>query len=160
MEVREGSTLTFDIPAIFRDMEYDLVVRHEHKPEYPNEWNDANVELIRVDGPVNPAGTCNHTQDGKIPFSMNPDSTYTEIVDPPLCLEEGQRYKIQLTFDQYDAGAPNPGANILIDSVIIRLIFLTILYFTKFFPKNLIENEFNKSFQSCLLLQVKFLVKQ
>ena len=124
MEVREGSTLTFDIPAIFRDMEYDLVVRHEHKPEYPNEWNDANVELIRVDGPVNPAGTCNHTQDGKIPFSMNPDSTYTEIVDPPLCLEEGQRYKIQLTFDQYDAGAPNPGANILIDSVIIRLISL------------------------------------
>ena len=56
MQVNEGSTLTFDIPAIFTDLEYDLVVRHEHNPSFPNQWENANVELIRIDGPVNPSG--------------------------------------------------------------------------------------------------------
>ncbi len=116
MQVNEGSTLTFDVPAIFTDMEYDLVVRHEHNPNYPNQWEDAKVELVRIDGPVNPAGRCNETQDGEIPFAMAPDKTYTEIT-PPLCLEEGQRYEIKFTFPQYDPAAPDPKANILIDSV-------------------------------------------
>ncbi len=132
MQVNEGSTLTFDVPSIFTDMDYDLVVRHEHNPNYPNPWENAKVELIRVDGPVNPEGKCNETVDGEIPFSMSPDKPYTEI-EPPLCLEEGQRYQIKFTFDQYDPATPDPKANILIDSVIRKNIFkrqfLTNIYF-------------------------------
>lgn len=116
MQVNEGSTLTFDIPAIFTDLEYDLVIRHEHDPKFPNAWENANVELVRIDGPVNPEGKCNQTQDGKIEFSMQPDNSFTEIPNP-ICLEEGQRYQLKFTFDQYDPGAPDPKANILIDSI-------------------------------------------
>ena len=118
MQVNEGSTLTFDVEVgvILNDMDYDLIVRHEHDPNYPNVWENANVELVRIDGPVDPNGKCNETVDGKISFSMAPDKPYTEIV-PALCLEEGQRYQLKFTFDQYDPGAPDRKANILIDSV-------------------------------------------
>ena len=116
MQVSEGSDLTFEIPAIFTDLEYDLVIRHEHLPEDPNEWKEANVELIRIDGPPDPTGKCKDAQDGKIPFSMSPDQLYTEIT-PPLCLEEGQRYELKFTFDHYDPAAPSISHNILIDSI-------------------------------------------
>ena len=47
---------------------------------------------------------------------MTPDKLYTEIA-PPFCLEEGQRYQIKFTFDQFDPAKTDPKANILIDSV-------------------------------------------
>ena len=47
---------------------------------------------------------------------MSTDQPFTEIA-PSLCLEEGQRYQLKFTFDRYDPGAPDPKANILIDSV-------------------------------------------
>ena len=56
MQTSEGSTLTFDVPAIFRDGEYDLVVRHEHVPNYPGDWQAAKVDLERIDGPPDPSG--------------------------------------------------------------------------------------------------------
>ncbi len=46
---------------------------------------------------------------------MSPDRKYS-IVDPPVCLEEGQRYEIILTLDRYQ-DMPEQKANILIDSV-------------------------------------------
>jgi len=45
------------------------VIRHEHTPNFPNEWNKGSVELIRVDGPPNPEGKCNSTEDG--PFTVS-----------------------------------------------------------------------------------------
>ena len=92
------------------------MVRHEHTPNFPGEWKNANVELIRVDGPPSPTGKCNDTHDGPVPFSMAPEQLYTAIV-PPFCLEEGQRYQIKFTFDQHDGAKSDPKANILIDSV-------------------------------------------
>ena len=65
---------------------------------------------------LDPAGKCNETIDGPVPFSMSPDNLFTEIV-PPFCLEEGKRYQIKLTFDQYDDAKSDPKSNILIDSV-------------------------------------------
>ena len=56
MQVYEGSDLTFDVPAIFRDLDYDLVVRHEHLPNFPDEWASAKAELVHLDGP--PTGKC------------------------------------------------------------------------------------------------------
>ena len=52
MQVFEGSTLTFLIPNIFRTLNYDLVVRHEHTDKFPNKWNKATFELISLDGPA------------------------------------------------------------------------------------------------------------
>ena len=118
MQVLEGSTLTFEIPTIFQDMDYDLVIRHEHDPNFPNTWETAQWELI-PDGTPNPE-KCNYTLDEQNSFSMEAGTTHTEIAEP-LCLEEGQSYKLKFTFDQYEAN-PNDQANILIDSVSLRYI--------------------------------------
>jgi hypothetical protein len=119
MQNYEDSTLTFDVPAIFKDLEYDLVVRYEHVPNYPNQWEDVKVELIRIDGPPGD-GKCNATDDGptSFPLPIGADGSQKHTVAPnPLCLEEGQRYQIKLTFDQYDANNPDPKSSILLDSV-------------------------------------------
>jgi hypothetical protein len=71
MQVYEGSTLTFDVPGVFSDLEYDLVrnfvkdnfllwifnlhasnqvLRYEHAQNFPNEWSSGKVELERADG--------------------------------------------------------------------------------------------------------------
>lgn len=55
MQDYEGSDLTFDVPAIFNDGEYDMIVRYEHTPNHPNTWDGAHVELIPLDG-VDPNG--------------------------------------------------------------------------------------------------------
>lgn len=116
MQVYEGSDLTFDIPAIFRDLDYDLVVRHETIPNHPNTWQDARAELIRIDGPPDPNGKCANTNDGPIQFSMANNERHT-VLASPFCLEEGQRYQVKLSFPQYDQAAPDPKASVLIDSV-------------------------------------------
>lgn len=51
MQVYEGSDLTFDVPAIFSDLDYDLIVRYEHLPNYPDDWTTATAQLIPLDGP-------------------------------------------------------------------------------------------------------------
>ena len=75
----------------------------------------SNVDQISLFN-LDPAGKCNETIDGPVPFSMSPDKPYTDVV-PPFCLEEGKRYQIKLTFDQFDPAKSDPKANILIDSV-------------------------------------------
>src|SRR5438093_1254771 len=72
MQVYEGSTLKFDVPAIFKDLEYDLIVRYEHQPNHPNQWEYAKAEFVRIDGPPSPDGKCNETNDDVRPFAMDP----------------------------------------------------------------------------------------
>ncbi len=117
MLVFEGSTLTFDVPEIFRTMEYDLVVRYAHLPASPNTWESVMVELERIDGPPDPMGRCATSAggDGPIRFSL-PAAEISQPVEPPLCLEQSQRYQIKLTFLQYDPAQPSQ-ASIYIDSV-------------------------------------------
>ena len=48
----EGSDLTFEIPNVFRDLDYDLVVRHEHSGAFADKpWDKARAQLIYLDGP-------------------------------------------------------------------------------------------------------------
>jgi hypothetical protein len=142
MQVFEGSDLTFLIPNIFRTLQYDLIIRYEHDPKFSNQWEKVTYEVITLDGP--PSGQCvgpggegtevprndsssangssNDTQldlthaitTGE--FSMPPDTKQTTIT-PSLCLEEGKRYQIKFTFNQYDPATPSPNAIINIDSV-------------------------------------------
>ena len=122
MQVNEGSELVFDKvrDAIFKDMDYDLVIRHDHHPDYPLAWEKATVQLITVGDPINPNGTCKDAINDPIEFVMNPEQTFT-VIEPPLCLEEGQQYKIKFTFDQYQ-DSPDPAASIYIDSVSFQFL--------------------------------------
>ena len=47
-QVNEGSELIFDIPgsAIRKDLDYNLVIRHQHQPDSPNQWKEATVQLL------------------------------------------------------------------------------------------------------------------
>ena len=48
LQVSEGSELIFDVPgsAIRKDLDYDLVIRHQHQPDSPNQWKEATVQLL------------------------------------------------------------------------------------------------------------------
>ena len=121
MQVYEGSDLTFDVPSIFSDLPYDMVVRYEQLPSQPETWKTATMQLIPIDGPAevvaSPDCVVNQT------FEMSNEQRYV-VLDKPLCLEEGKRYQIKLTFDQYDETNPDPKASIRIDSVnITKIIF-------------------------------------
>ena len=142
MQVFEGSDLTFLIPTIFRTLQYDLVVRYEHTDNFPLEWGKVTYEIISLDGP--PSGDCsdspNDAAEGEGSgseaveattdvanfqgsgdhitttgeFAMPPDTTQP-TASLSVCLERGKRYKIKLTFEQYDPNTPK--ATINIDSV-------------------------------------------
>ena len=47
-QVNEGSELIFDVPgsAIRKDLPYNLVIRHQHQPDSPNQWKEATVQLL------------------------------------------------------------------------------------------------------------------
>lgn len=119
MQTFEDSTLTFDAPALFKDLEYDLIVRYEHMPNFPNQYEDVKVELIRIDGNVSADGNCANVTYGDGPTSFPlPNSKQKHTIAPdPLCLEEGARYQIKFTIDQYDVNNPDSKSSILIDSV-------------------------------------------
>ena len=157
MQVFEGSDLTFLIPTIFRTLQYDLVVRYDHTDNFPLEWGKVTYEIISLDGP--PSGDCtdspNDAAEGEDSgsgaleattevaefqgsgdhitttgeFAMPPDTTQT-TVSPSVCLERGKRYKIKLTFEQYDPNTPK--ATINIDSVCYSANNLLVLLINQF----------------------------
>jgi hypothetical protein len=116
MLVFEGSNLTFDVPEIFRTMDYDLVVRYAHLGSSPNTWESVGAELFRVDGPPDPTGRCSASAGGKETIKLSLPAGQTSQEAAPLCLEEGQRYQIKLNFQQYDPAQPSQ-ASIYVDSV-------------------------------------------
>ena len=80
MQVYEGSDLTFEVPAIFREQDYDLVVRHEHLPTFPDAWDKAKAELVYLDGP--PAGKCAAASGKVTNDNPGPELTASSIVLP------------------------------------------------------------------------------
>ncbi len=128
----EGSTLTFDIPAIFRNLNYTLVVRYEHLPSHPDEWKNARAELVSLDedddddddqsgGDDGEKRRCGNQTSQEISFQMPPQQRHVALEADPLCLEEGKRYQLVLHFDQYSDTNPDPKANILIDAVSLSI---------------------------------------
>ena len=112
MQVFEGSTLTFRVPEIYRSMNYFPIIRYEHDPSHPMDWQSVDVELIRIDG--EPGAKCAGSQDQQNIRLIG--GTQSVQLENPLCLEQSQRYEIKLTFTQYDPSQPQ-GAKILIDAV-------------------------------------------
>ena len=113
MQVFEGSTLTFDVPEIYRTMNYFPVIRYIHDPSHPIDWELVTVELVRYDGA--PGDKC--SDDDNLQNVRLPAGELNAQADAPFCLEKSQRYQIKLTFNQYKPSEPVKGAKILIDSV-------------------------------------------
>ena len=94
-------------------------------PNFPNQYEDVKVELVRIDGNVNT--TTSHCanvtyNDGPTSFPLsNSKQKHTQAPDP-LCLEEGAWYQIKFTIDQYDVNNPDSKSSILIDSVRINFL--------------------------------------
>ena len=116
MQVFEGSTLTFRIPEIYRTMKYYPVIRYEHDPTNPLEWQAVDAELISVDGlPGETSSACGGAPEAKQTLSLPAGEKSVELFSP-FCLEQSKSYEIKLTFTQYNPSQPQ-GAKILIDSV-------------------------------------------
>ena len=101
-------------------MQYFPVIRYEHDPGHPGDWQRVQVELVRHDAtPEDKCGTNNDLQETRLPAG----ATHVQLINP-FCLERNQRYEVKVTFLQYDPSAQG-GAKILIDSVSIlkRLVF-------------------------------------
>ena len=114
MQVFEGSTLTFRVPEIYRSMNYFPIIRYEHDPNHPVDWQAVDVELINLDGEA--GGKCAGSLEQQT-VSLSGASNSVELAEP-FCLEQSKRYEIKLTFTQYDPSQPQ-GAKILIDAVSI-----------------------------------------
>ena len=116
MQVFEGSSLTFRVPEIYRTMNYFPLIRYEHDPSHPEDWQAVDVELIRLDGEPGPRCAGSGEQETVRLSGVN---NSVELANP-FCLEQSQRYEIKLTFTQYDPSKPQ-GAKILIDAVSISV---------------------------------------
>ena len=115
MQVIEGSTLTFRITEIYRTMNYYPVIRYEHDPTSPLEWQSVDVELIHLDGPPGEMTACGGPPEFQHSLSL-PEGEKSVELRSSFCLEQSKSYEIKLTFTQYNPSQPQ-GAKILIDSV-------------------------------------------
>ncbi|CAN8007090.1 unnamed protein product, partial [Ixodes pacificus] len=117
MQVHEDSYLEFDVTDVPTSMEYDIVFRYE--PKLAHGWDEAIVTIDRQ-GPVDPSGPCANviSQDNRQVISFPASDRYV-VVAPPVCLEKGRRYKVRITFKQYDRIVDTPSASILIDSMVL-----------------------------------------
>ena len=116
MEVFEGATLTFHVPEIHRSMDYFPIIRYQHEASHPTDWEQATLELERMDGEPDSNGPCAGAVD-TFQVSLQAGELNTENTEHPFCLESGKRYNVKITFNQWIPTTPTPGAKILIDSV-------------------------------------------
>ena len=116
MEVFEGATLTFHVPEIHRSMDYFPIIRYQHEASHPTDWEQATLELERMDGEPESNGPCAGAVD-TFQVSLQAGELNTENTEHPFCLESGKRYNVKITFNQWIPTTPTPGAKILIDSV-------------------------------------------
>jgi hypothetical protein len=131
MLVFEGSTWTFDVAEIRLTTDYDLVVRYAHLRSSPRTWESVAAELIRVDGPPDPTGRCSVSAAaaGEGPEIIRlslPAGQTSQKAAAAVCLEEGQRYQIKLTFLEYDP-AERSLAAIYVDSAGVLFVSFLIL---------------------------------
>ena len=123
MEVFEGATLTFHVREIYRSMNYFPIIRYQHEPSHPTDWEQVTLELERMDGDPDPNGPCAEAVD-TFQVSLQAGELNTENTEHPFCLESGKRYNIKITFNQWIPTTPTPGAKILIDSVSQNIFWL------------------------------------
>ncbi|KAM4651236.1 laminin subunit beta-2 [Discoglossus pictus] len=115
--VPEGGVLEFLISNIPYAMEYDVVIRYE--PKLSGRWEQVKISVIRP-GPIPSSSICGNTipADDLLTASLPPGSRHV-VLAQPVCLERGVSYTIRLEFTRYSSWEKIPGANILIDSIVL-----------------------------------------
>uniref|UniRef100_A0A4W3JYV6 Laminin, beta 2 (laminin S) n=1 Tax=Callorhinchus milii TaxID=7868 RepID=A0A4W3JYV6_CALMI len=116
-KVLEGGMLEFLIHNIPYSMEYDLVIRYE--PQFPMEWEMVLVSIIRP-GPIPTSSPCGNTipADDLLVTSLPSSSRFVSLPQP-VCLERSVSYTIRMEFKRYISREKIPGANILVDSMVL-----------------------------------------
>ncbi|XP_063797170.1 laminin subunit beta-2-like isoform X2 [Pseudophryne corroboree] len=115
--VPEGGILEFQISNIPFSMEYDAIIRYE--PKFPERWQLVKISVIRP-GPIPSSSPCGNTipADDLMTASLPATSRHV-ILAQPICLERGVSYTVRLEFARYSSRERVPGANILIDSLVL-----------------------------------------
>ncbi|XP_018431604.1 PREDICTED: laminin subunit beta-2 [Nanorana parkeri] len=115
--VPEGGVIEFQISNIPFSMEYDTIIRYE--PKFPETWQQVKITVIRP-GPIPSSSSCGNTipADDVMTASFPTTSRHVALAQP-ICLERGVSYTIRLDFTKYNLREKVPGANILIDSLVL-----------------------------------------
>ncbi|XP_014221334.1 laminin subunit beta-1 isoform X1 [Trichogramma pretiosum] len=119
MQALEGSVLNFTIDNVKRSMWYDIIVRYEPK-QHMGEWDDAQIAVERSE-PIDPEGPCADWQPeyDKLWVQLS-TSQRSSVAMPPVCLEAGKTYNVQLELRKFNGPADGPTPSILIDSIVLR----------------------------------------
>lgn len=120
MKVFEGGDLSFTVDKIPKTMPYDIQLRYA--PQSRGNWDDVRISVVRPDaiGVNSACYNINLLEEQERPLSLHEyDSKVIALND--LCLEEGKTYKFIVSFHRQSSYEPNPNAQILVDSVRIKI---------------------------------------
>ncbi|XP_071818191.1 laminin subunit beta-1-like isoform X1 [Apostichopus japonicus] len=116
MKVTEHGSIEFTINNIPASGDYDLYLRYE--PLRPYTWDDVRVTVNRP-GTIPTSSRCGNTipQDDLMMASLPSNRRYVNISS--VCLEEGKTYTIRIDVERYRDEEETPGAEILLDSIVL-----------------------------------------
>lgn len=123
LKVYEGADLSFTIDGVPKTMNYDVLLRYA--PQQRGNWEDVRVSLIRPETITQDSGcyNINPLEEQEKSLRLNDYDTKT-IALSDLCLEEGKTYKFLFSFHRQSPYEPNPKAQILVDSVSIKILIV------------------------------------
>ncbi|KAK9751877.1 Laminin EGF domain [Popillia japonica] len=117
MKATEGSTIEFNIDDIRTSALYDPVIRYE--PLQNLDWEDVEMRIVRTK-PIDATSLCSETRPGDDVkrFSL-PAHNRSVVIERPICLEAGEKYKVILEFRRSQYNQDTPTASVLIDSIVL-----------------------------------------
>ncbi|XP_072276732.1 laminin subunit beta-2 isoform X2 [Pyxicephalus adspersus] len=143
--VPEGGVIEFQISNIPYSMEYDAIIRYE--PKFPETWQQVKISVIRP-GPIPSSSPCGNTIPADDVMTASFPTTSRQVVlAQPICLERGVSYTIRLDFTRYNLRKKVPGANILIDSLVLVPRYSSLEMFIAGDPASIQRKEAFERFQ-------------
>ncbi|XP_067090683.1 laminin subunit beta-4 [Osmerus mordax] len=110
VRVLDGAGLRFTVDNLPASLDYQLVIRYE--PESLDDWV-ASVSIL----PLSPGDSgCTNDPTGTKTLSL-PGVARVAIIDTPVCLNNGGRYYIDITFAKQPNSDPHSSSHILVDSM-------------------------------------------
>ncbi|XP_022099297.1 laminin subunit beta-1-like [Acanthaster planci] len=117
LRISEGGQIQIVVDNIPVSGDYEIVLRYE--PLIAGTWEDVRISLTRP-GEIPTQSICGNTipQDDLLATSLPSGNRYS-LLSSTFCLEKGKMYIINVDFNSFGGGAPNPNAQILLDSVVL-----------------------------------------
>ncbi|ETN68384.1 hypothetical protein NECAME_15860 [Necator americanus] len=112
----ERSTITFKVNDLQTSQKYNIILRYDAARD-PIGWENVQITVVR---PKEASGECAGVDpsDDFLIARLHPGGRYVEAY-PAVCLEAGLEYEIRVQFGEKRTGAPDRGAWILIDSLVL-----------------------------------------